>query len=543
MHKIFFIESHYEHFKEKKGDRPHHVRSFGYVEDLIAKGIPDPIAYYTEVVKKEELDRQARHKKETRPRAFHEQLEKNIGYFLLHSLIEELEVKEVIDILSGVKRFQFSIYDMITQLIYTKVIYPCPKAESVSDVFPLLYRSSPISEDQVYDRLCFIGGFYNKYIELFNRQYERFYKRDYSKVFFDYTKYFIEIDLPKGDKQKEPSNENLPCPIIGQALLLDADLVPLGMQLFPGNEFEEPTIRKNIEKMKQKYNVNGKAVQAADKGQNCARNIYAAVKETNDGYIFSKSVHGNHLSKEEKDWVISENSSNGWTDYKDSEGNVLYRMKSCIDDFEYSFDETDPDKSEQKKVTFTVREKRVVSYTPDLAKKQPDQIERIADNAANCISFKKASEEDLKMAEYNLMVTSEINMPNAKIVEACHGIKKIEEYFRITKSFLDAGPAYLQKEETIYGHFLICYLSLFLLQVLEMKCFKSKVNSCDIINFIRDFKVTKLMDDSYINLSKNRDANYMIKDVTGIVALDALYLTDKEIDALFDKTKLIDPLE
>ncbi len=257
---------------------------------------------------------------------------------------------------------------MITQLIYAKVIYPCPKAEFVSDVFPLLYRSSQISEDQVYDGLCFIGRFYNKYIELFNRQYERFYKRDYSKVFFDYTKYFIEIDLPKGDKQKEPSNENLPCPIIGQALLLDADLVPLGMQLFPGNEFEEPTIRKNIEKMKQKYNVNGKAVQAADKGQNCARNIYAAVNETNDGYIFSKSVHGNHLSKEGKYWVISENSSNGWTDYKDSEGNVLYRMKSCIDDFEYSFDGTDPDKGEQKKVTFTVREKRVVSYTPDLAK-------------------------------------------------------------------------------------------------------------------------------------------------------------------------------
>ena len=27
-----------------------------------------------------------------------------------------------------------------------------------------------------------------------------------------------------------------------------------------------------------------------------ARNIYAAVKEANDGYIFSKSIHGKNLS-------------------------------------------------------------------------------------------------------------------------------------------------------------------------------------------------------------------------------------------------------
>ena len=34
-----------------------------------------------------------------------------------------------------------------------------------------------------------------------------------------------------------------------------------------------------------------------------------------------------------------------------------------------------------------------------------------------------------------------------------------EESFRITKSYLDARPVYVQKKETIYGHFLICYPS------------------------------------------------------------------------------------
>lgn len=75
-------------------------------------------------------------------------------------------------------------------------------------------------------------------------------------VFFDCTNYF-EIDLPCEDKQKGPSKEN-------------------------------------------RYQISGKTVQVADKGLNCARNIYAAMKEANNGYIFSKSVHDKNLSEKKK---------------------------------------------------------------------------------------------------------------------------------------------------------------------------------------------------------------------------------------------------
>lgn len=105
-------------------------------------------------------------------------------------------------------------------------------------------------------------------------------------MFFRLYELLFEIDLPYEDKQKGPSKENRHDPIIGQALLLDADLVPVAMQMYPGNESEKPYIRKVIEEMKSRYKVSGKTVQVADKGLNCARNIYAAVKEANDGYIF-----------------------------------------------------------------------------------------------------------------------------------------------------------------------------------------------------------------------------------------------------------------
>jgi len=566
----------YENYWDKnlKQGRSRHICSFGFVQELISDDIPDPIAYYTEVVRQEEIERQKLLNDDTRPRTFGECIEKNIGYFLIHSLINELEVKGVIDILASVCSFRFSVYDLLTQLIYSRIIYPCSKSKTASVVFPILYRNSPISEDQVYDGLCFIGGSYKKYIELFNKQYEQFYKRDYSRAYFDCTNYYFEIDLPKDDKQKGPSKENRHSPIIGQALLLDSDLVPLGMQMFPGNESEKPYIRKIIEEMKQKYKVSGRTVQVADKGLNCARNIYAAVVEANDGYIFSKSVKGRCLSQKEKDWVLLENSANVFTDYTDANGNILYRLKSCVDTFDYSFVETDPSTGESIKTSFSVKEKRVVSYNPGLAKKQQAEIKKLIDKALGCITYKQLAkeeigdaskylkvtskdksgrkvkpiieidilkvEEDMKMAGYNLMVTSEIDISPKQIYDTYHSLWKIEESFRITKSYLDARPAYVQKQETIYGHFLICYLSLFLLRILEIKCFKNKVNAYDIIEFIRDLRVVKKGDNTYINLSRNRIANEKIKAVTGMNVLDALYLTEEEIDNLFDSTILID---
>ena len=381
------------------------------------------------------------------------------------------------------------------------------------------------------------------------------------------------IDLPREDKQKGPSKENRHDPIIGQALLLDADLVPLAMQMYPGNESEKPYIRKMVEEMKQRYKVSGKTVQVADKGLNCARNIYAAVKEAEDGYIFSKSIHGKNLSEKEKQWLLLENDQNVFTDHTDENGRLLFRLKSCVDTFSYRFKELDPETGKENVIRFSVKEKRIVSYNPDLAKKQRAEIQKMVDKASNYTTYKNIAkedlgdsvkyiqitnqapngkkikpvielnqakiEEDIKYAGYNLMVTSELAMPPLQVYQTYHSLWKIEESFRITKSYLDARPVYVQKKETIYGHFLICYLSLFLLRVLEIKCFKNKVNSYDLIRFMRDFRVVNRGEETYINLSREQAINEKIKKVTGLTNLDALYLSKVEIDNLFQNVMLL----
>ena len=555
--------------KDRKQPRSKCVKSFGYVDELKSDAIPDPIGYYKELVAEEEKKRLAALADSTRPRIGDEVAEKNIGYFILKSLIERLDVKEVMDILASVRQFHFSTYDMLTQLIYSRVIEPCSKSKTAGSVFPLLFEHSDISEDQINDGLNFVGGSYEKYIELFNHQYEELFPRKFDKCYFDCTNYYFEIDLPKEDKQKGPSKENRHDPIIGQALLLDADLVPLSMRMYPGNESEKPYLRSVIEEMKNRCNVSGKTVQVADKGLNCARNIYAAVKEANDGYIFSKSIHGKNLSKQEKEWILLEdNLANRYTDHCDQDGKLKYRIKSCVDTFTYAFKETDPDSGDVRNVTFSVKEKRIVSYNPTLAHKQKEEIMRQVRKASEYATAKEVSreelgdsvkyisiknvdkngkktnpvisinndkvQEDLKLAGYNLIVTSELNMTPQEVYETYHGLWKIEESFRITKSFLDARPVFVQKRETIYGHFLVCYLALFLLRVLEIKCFKNSVSSYDIINFIRDFRVVKKDENTFINLSKNRIVNEKMKKATGLTCLDALYLTQKEVDNILN---------
>ena len=54
-----------------------------------------------------------------------------------------------------------------------------------------------------------------------------------------------------------------------------------------------------------------------------------------------------------------------------------------------------------------------------------------------------------------------------KIRKVYHGLWRIEESFRIMKSDFDARPIYLNKREHIRSHFLICFVSLVILRLIQ----------------------------------------------------------------------------
>ena len=53
------------------------------------------------------------------------------------------------------------------------------------------------------------------------------------------------------------------------------------------------------------------------------------------------------------------------------------------------------------------------------------------------------------------------------IVEMYHGLWKIEQTFRVTKSELDARPVYVSREDRISSHFLTCFIALLIVRILE----------------------------------------------------------------------------
>ena len=96
-------------------------------------------------------------------------------------------------------------------------------------------------------------------------------------------------------------------------------------------------------------------------------------------------------------------------------------------------------------------------------------------------------------------------MTSKEIYDTYHNLWRIEESFRAMKSQLDARPVYLQKQDSIIGHFLICYLAVLLSRILQIYILEDKYGTEEIFNFIRDFKVAKISDNKYINLTRSSE--------------------------------------
>ena len=519
-------ESYYD--PDRKGGAHRSYKPIGYVHELVESGIADPISHFQ--VEVDELNRlHAEKKKEEKVRTISDESpEKLLGYFPLKNINDSLRVKQYIDIMQTATDYRFNVFDMMSALVYSRVVHPCSKAKTYDEVLPKLFESTDFSLDQIYTGLEYLGMEYEKVIEIYNHQVNLKYKFDTSHTYFDCTNFYFEIDREDDFRRKGPSKENRHEPLVGLGLLLDANQIPIGMKLYPGNESEKPVMRDVIDSLKTRNNISGRTIQVADKGLNCGNNIMHALKE-GDGYIFSRSVKT--LSEKEKVWVLL---PNDYWEIKNSSGDVLYKIKECIDDFEYEID--DEKSGRKRKVVFT--EKRVVTFNPTLAKKQLYEINKLIEKAQNlrtsqakkseygeCARFvnfvsadKKGKETDgkvkvtlnddaienaRKLAGYNMLVTSELKMSDQEIYKAYHNLWRIEESFRIMKSELDARPVYLQREETITGHFLICYLAVLLTRLLQFKVFENRFCSEEIFSFIRDFRVAKISDRKYMNLTRN----------------------------------------
>lgn len=544
----------YESFydPQRKGSAHRSHKALGYVHELQQKGIEDPISFYQAEVS--QLNRQlAEQRKQAKELQISDETpEKLLGYFPLKSINEHLGVKPYIDLMQTAAGFRFSVFSMMSALIYARAVCPCSKSKTFEEVLPKLFERSSFSLNQLYSGLEYIGSEYEKILEIYHCQVSRKYPFDASHTYFDCTNFYFEIDREDDLRRKGPSKENRKTPIVGLGLLLDARQIPLGMKIYPGNESEKPVIRQVIDDLKARNHLSGKTIQVADKGLNCAENILHALK-AGDGYLFSKSVK--QLSEKEQAWVLLERD---YRDVRNQKGELLYRVKECVDDFPYAYQDT-----QGRKNTVRLREKRVVTFNPQLAKKQIAEVKKQIEKAkvlkasqakkseygdsAKYVTFQaldkdgqagkgkirvvmneKAIDKALSLAGYNLLVTSEIHMSASEVHSTYRNLWRIEESFRIMKSQLDARPVYLQKEDTIVGHFLICYLAVLLTRLLQFKILGNNYCSEDILGFFKQFRAARISERKYINLTRN---SAFIKEFSNLtkLPLTSYFLSESQI--------------
>ena len=541
----------YESFysPEVNGTKHKCFKSLGNIETLKKNGIEDPVAFYQEEVNRlnEKRKGEMANKKYNQKLISEISPERYLGYFPLANVLNTLDVEEHFNYMQSTTNFHFNIFDVFSFLVFARAVAPLSKHKTFHDVLPSLLKTVDFSYDQLLEAVEFIGNEYEKFVEIFTVATQENFGIDTHHTYFDCTNFYFEIDKESDFQKRGPSKENKTDPIVGLGLLLDSNMIPIGMKMYPGNESEKPVLRNTIHDLKNRNNIEGRTIQIADKGLNCAKNIIEATDNC-DGYIFSKSVK--MLPQTEKVWILNDE---GYIDVCNDRGETLYRYKSWVDEFEYSYF----DEEKQTTIKKKLKEKRVVTFSPKLQKKKLMEIDKMIEKAkkmrasqakkdeyGECAKYmnfvdkdgnkaavtlnETAIEKDKSLAGYNMLVTSEYKMDDQDIYEAYHNLWRIEESFRVMKSELDARPVYLQKEDSIKGHFFICYVTVLLLRIFQFKVLKNQYSTSEICNFIREFRVVKINENRYINMTR---ASKFVSDLAYILGqpITNYYLTDKQI--------------
>ena len=545
----------YETFrvKETKTVKAKCYESLGYEGDLKTEEINNPIEHYKKYVEQLNAEKELKKLISKTEKITDENKTVNIGTSLVKGIFKTLRLEEIFKAFGIIFNRRFSHYEIFRDLVCARIFEPKSKLYTYSEILPIVNPHFDYSLDDVYSFLEDFGSRYESIIELINASLSKKYERNTSISFFDCTNFYFEIDKSDELRAKGPSKENRKEPIISMGLLLDRNCMPITMQMYPGNQSEIPMLKKCIDSARKQKIIVNRTIRVADKGLNCGNNIFEALMNK-DGYIFSKSVI--KLSEKEKVWVDLEN---GYTETYEN-GILVFKIKSCIDEFTY--EHTDENK---KKNPFKSKEKRVVYRSKKLYDKKMFELDKLEVKVKN-LSLSKAKNEnynayasyidfvgldkngeitdktiikinqeklnrDRKYAGFNKIVTSEINASDNDIYDIYHHLWRIEETFRILKTNLDARPVYVQKESTIFGHFLVCYTSILMVRILQFLVYKNEIKSNELIEFMKTFNVYKIDDDLYINQLKPKNYLEKIKNNFSPI-IDNAKFRNKEINEL-----------
>lgn len=519
---LAIVDGYYD--KATKKTKHKVIESLGYLDEL-EKQYDDPIDYFTKRAKKLTEEKKARQAPinftfyDSDRLCVGDNLRKNFGYTALSKIYHELELDKF---LNNRQRHTKEFYDantILKMLVYSRILAPDSKKSSF-DHREMFFEKTNYSLDDVYRCLSFLNKHKETIQVWMNDKIKENYGRDTSLIYYDVTNYYFETDEQNDFLRKGVSKEHRPNPIVQMGLFMDNNAIPITYELFAGNTNDCLTYRPNFGKIKKQFNL-GRVISVADKGMTTGDNIWYTINTpAHDGYVFSMSIRG--AEKSMKKYVL------------DDDGYVWlgkeYKRKSRK--YPRTIQVTS---TSGKKIKKQVDEKQVVFWSEKYAKRAKAEREatlaKARDLAANPGSYTRATsygaakyvkkvdydkdtgeilttssildiDEDLIREEealdgYYMLLTSEMDTPDDKIIDMYRGLWRIEESFKITKSELEARPVYVWTREHIEAHFLTCFIALTISRILEMKL-EHKYSAGRIIDSLSRAECSLLQQNYYV---------------------------------------------
>ena len=558
------------------------IKKLGYLDDL-KKYYDDPISHFENVVKK---------MKEENSFTFPENIDLNekidsnehalnVGYVILKKIYEELNLPNFFKTKQKNLKVKYDLNKIFSLLIFSRILFPSSKIKTFENK-DLFFEPFDFSKDDMYRSLDYFNSYKEELQTLLWENTKDKYKRDTSSCYYDCTNYYFEIEyndddilnnkgevVQKGLRKRGPEKNKRPDPIVEMGLLMDASGIPLSYDLFPGNESEKLSLRPILNRTQSSFNI-GRTIVVADRGLNTSDNIVliagTSIEESlkNNGYVYGQSVRG--ADEEFKKWVLKKDYN---TDFiKDGDDEIKFIHKSRIYPKKMYVTRRDKGltkKGNVKRQSIIVDQKQMVYFSQKYADKQKRDREKMIEKAKDLIknpsSYTKATsygaagyvnnicfskntgevidkdlslniekiKEEEKYDGYYSIVTSEEHLSDIEIRNIYRGLSKIEETFKVTKSNLNARPAFVWTQDHIQAHFLTCFVSLVILRLLEnrldykysikniiesLKNYNCYLDFSNIYRFVYTDEIIKDLEDIFsIDLSKKRLPRKKIKNL------------------------------
>ena len=321
-----------EGFREGGTIRQRTVEPIGYVDELKAT-YDDPIAYFEARADALTAEKDARvapvtltiypaQKVDRRKVGLRREVGSCVPLAVFHALGIESALNN--ERKTTKLRASYSLAQAMRLMVVERLLSPGSKLSDVRNIDRHFFKSE-LTDDDLYHALGELANAQERIVSSLSSHISRLIGRDTSRVFYDVTNYYWEIDTEDELRRRGVSKEHRPEPIVQMGLLVDNNAIPIDYHLFSGNTHDGVTMNSFIEKTAPDA---GEVIWVADKGCNTKENM-VDVCARGQHFLWSQSIRGTKSKGHLRDWVLDESGYKGISG--DADAGSDFKVKSKQD--------------------------------------------------------------------------------------------------------------------------------------------------------------------------------------------------------------------